>query len=166
MRNFILSSVLFVALNLVSVGNASANGFQADPAVACDFLAQEGLRTRGGYQGSGDIHRCSSRRRNVISGGGINNSIRFVAQGYAQTVRQLRLELQVNSLSGVQRAHRTLAEHAMSLTKKALGVDMPGEIEAAILSAVPGTWSVNSSTVTLERIVAGAAGYELRFRIQ
>lgn len=43
---------------------------------------------------------------------------------------------------------------------------MPGEIEAAILSAVPGIWSVNGSTVTLEHITAGVAGYELRFRIQ
>ncbi len=60
MRNSLMSTVLFAALGLVSVNNASAEGFQAEPAVACDFLAQEGLRTRGSYQGSDDMHRCRS----------------------------------------------------------------------------------------------------------
>ena len=166
MRNPFMSTLLFAALSIVPFSSAWPEGFQAEPAVACDFLAQEGLRTRGGYQGRGDIHRCRSQRRNLVSGGRVNNSIRFVAQGDAQTVTRLTLELQVNSLSAVQRTHRQLVDYARSLMTNSLDADMPEEIETAILSAIRGSWSVNGSTVTLERIVLGGPGYELRFRIQ
>lgn len=141
-------------------------GFRAEPSVACDFLAPKGLRTRGGYRASGDLHSCRSQRRNVTGGGRVNNSIRFVAQGDAQAVTQLRLELQVNSRSAVQRAHRQLVDYGRALMQAALGVDMPEQVETAILSATIGTWSVARGTVSLERIVSGSPQYELRLRIQ
>lgn len=101
-----------------------------------------------------------------MSGGQINNSLRFVAQGTAEMVTQLTLELQVNSRTTVQRAHRQLVDHARPLMMNALGAEMPEEIEAAILSATIGDWELNGSKITLERIVLGGPGYELRFRIQ
>ncbi len=157
---------LFAVLGIIYSGGAWSSGFQANPSIACDFMTEEGLRTRGGYQGSGDIYRCRSQRRNLVSGGSVNNSIRFIAQGNAETVTQLRLDLQVNSRTGVQRAHRQLIDHARSLMKNALNRGMPDEIEAAILGANMGTWNVGASSVTLKRIVGGVSGYELRFRIQ
>jgi len=160
------SAVLIAVLGLMPVDGAWAEGFHAEPSLACDFLAEEGLRTRGGYRASGDVHRCRSQRRNLIGGGNVNNSIRFVAQGNADAVKELRLELQVNSGSAVQRAHRQLVGYGNALLQAAMGTEMPDEIEAAILSAVSGSWSVGGSTVSLERIVLGGPGYELRLRIQ
>ena len=101
-----------------------------------------------------------------MSGGRINNSIRFVAQGDAEKVTQLLLELQVNSLTAVQRAHRHLVDHAGSLMLNALGVAMSKDIEAAILSATNGSWEVGDNQIRLERIVLNVPTYELRFSIQ
>jgi hypothetical protein len=129
-------------------------------------LAADGLRTRGGYRANGDVYECRSQRRYLVSGGQVNNSIRFIARGDAQNVTQLMLELQVNSMSAVQRAHRQLVDHSKALTKAALGATLPGEIEAAILNATSGTWSVNGSAITVKRIVLGGPGYELWFRIR
>ncbi len=166
MRNHFLNLLLFSVLSIVSLSGAWAEGFQAEPTIACDFMAEEGLRTRGGYRGGGDSHRCFSQRRSLMSGGQINNSIRFVAQGNAEKVTQLTLELQVNSRTAVQRAHRQLVDHAKLLMMNALGAEMPEEVEAAILSATKGVWEVGGSRVTLERIVLSSPAYELRFRIQ
>jgi hypothetical protein len=159
-------ALLVSVLGIVPCGGAWAGGFQAEPAVACEFLAREGLRSRGGYSGSGEVHRCRSRRRNIISGGGINHSIRYVAQGDAERVTRLTLELQVNSRTGMQRAHRHLVEGARALMANALNAPMPEDIKAAILGATKGSWSVAGSTVTLDRIALGGPGYESRFRIR
>ena len=166
MRNLYLNPILLAALIMIFVQDAWAGGFRADPAVACDLMAEQGLRTRGGYRAGGDIHGCTSQRRNLISGGHLNNSIRFLAQGDAEKVTRLALELQVNSRTGVQRTHRHLVEYARSLMMNALGIGMSEEIEAAILSAITGSWEAGDSQVTLERIVLNAPAYELRFRIQ
>jgi len=166
MRNASIIASLLLAASLLSVGEALAGGFQAAPGVACDFMAADGLRTRGGYRSHGGMHQCSSQRVNIISGGPVNNSIRFVAEGDAQTVTQLRLELQVNSLTGVQRTHRRMADYSRALIKNALGAELPEETEAAILAATPGNWVVDGNHISLERIVLGAPGYELHLRIR
>ena len=166
MRKFYLNAMLLTVLAVISMQDAWAGGFRADPAAACDFMAEQGLRTRGGYRASGDSHGCTSQRRNLISGGQLNNSIRFLAQGDAEKVTRLTLELQVNSRTGIQRAHRHLVDYARVLMMNALGIEMSEEIEAAILSAIKGSWEVGDSLVTLERIVLNAPAYELRLRIQ
>ena len=166
MRNLYLNAILLAALTMIFVQDAWAGGFRADTAAACNFMAEQGLRTRGGYRVSGDIHRCTSQRRNLISGGQLNNSIRFLAQGDAEKVTRLTLELRVNSRTGIQLTHRHLVDYARSLMMNALGVEMSEEIEAAILGAITGSWEAGDGLVTLERIVLNAPTYELRFRIQ
>ena len=158
--------ILFLILGLFTFGEAWSDSFRADPAVACDFLADDGLRTRGSYRDSGGVYRCSSQRRNLVSAGRLKNSIRFIALGDSESVTQLRLELQMRSGTTVQRAHRQLVDYGRTLIEKSLGVDMPEEIESAILGAVAGSWDVGGSVVRLERVVAGEPGYELRFSIR
>ena len=48
---------------------------------ACDLMREEGLRTRGSYRANGSVYECRSRRHNLISGGHLVNTIRFVARG-------------------------------------------------------------------------------------
>ena len=162
-----LTGFLLILMSILLLpAEARADGLRLDPAAACDFLAEEGLRTRGGYSESGNLYRCSSRRRSLASAGRVPNSIRYIATGDAQIVSGLRLELRVQSGSSVQRAHRQLVNYSKSLIDKSLGIEMPGEIEAAILSATSGTWIAGNSTISLERIVAGQPGYELRLSIR
>lgn len=165
---FSLSSyaVFLLLLSLAPTGEAWSAGLRLDPQAACDFLADERLRTRGGYRQSGNLHRCASQRRNLGGSGRVQNNIRYIAWGDAEAVTGLRLELRVNSGSSVQRAHRQLVDHGRLLIKRALGAEMPEEVESAILSATTGSWDIKGSTVSLERIVAGQPGHELRLVIQ
>ena len=160
-------SILFALLGvLLPAASAWPGGFGFEPSVACGFMADQGLRERGGYRKSGSTHQCRTQRRDLIGGGAVNNSIRYVAYGDAQTVTRLELELRVNSMSAVQRAHSTLADYASTLTKAALHNGLPGAIESAILSAVDGRWTVEGRPVSLERRVGGGSVYELLFRIE
>ena len=162
-------SVLAIALLLAAILTpdiAWPQGFSAEPEAACDFMREDGLRTRGGYRANGSVYECRSRRRNLISGGRLVNTIRFLARGDANKVTQLNLELQVNSGTAIQRAHRNLAEHAATLFETALREPLPADIETAILSGVRGSWDVSGKSVTLQRIVLSGPGYELRLRIE
>lgn len=151
---------------LFFIGSASAGGLQLQPAVACDLLSDQRLGARGGYRANGDVYQCRSPSRPMTGGGEPNNSLRFLGRGTAQKVSHLILELQVNSLSAVQRAHRQLADRVRILFERAIAQTLPDEIEAAILSAVQGQWSVNGYAVRLERIVLGGPGYTLRLHIE
>ncbi|MCP5305839.1 MAG: hypothetical protein H6953_10350 [Chromatiaceae bacterium] len=146
-------------------GTASADGLGA-PAVACDYLDTQGLKARDGYRQTGSAYACHSQRKVLIGGGLVNNSIRFVARGDQDRVTSLRLELIVNSREAVQRAHRSLVEHADSLMQAALQRGLPGEIESAILAATAGEWTDAGRRITLKKIVSGAPVYELRFTIE
>lgn len=160
-----LASVLLLAA-ILTPDTAWPQGLRAKPEAACDFMRGEGLRPRGGYRANGSFYQCRSQRRNLISGGRLNNTIRTVARGDADEVTQLKLELRVNSGTAIQRAHRNLAEYAETLFEMALHEELPEDIEAAILSGVRGSWDVSGKLVTLERIVLSGPGYELRLRIE
>ena len=154
-----------VALWVPGAGAASAeSGF--DPAVACDFMLEEGLRTRGGYRQVGSMYQCSSQRRNVVGGGPVNNTIRFSARGSEHRVTQLELDLRVNARGAVQRTHRVLRNHADSLFQRALGSGVSSEIETAILAGTAGQWHLNERLVSLDRVPPGAQRYGLRLRIE
>ncbi len=157
-------AILFGAL--LPAASASPDPFGFEPSVACSFMSGKGLRERGGYRKSGSGYQCRTQRRNLIGGGEVNNTIRYVAYGDAQSVTRLELELQVNSRTAVQRAHRALAEHAAVLTRAALHTGLPGQIESAMLSAVDGQWTVEGRPVTLQRRTRPGAVYELVYRIE
>lgn len=156
-----------VALGAPGAGAAAASAeYGFDPMVACDFMLEEGLRTRGGYRPVGSVYECRSQRRNVMGGGPVNNTIRFSARGSEQRVTQLELELRVNAQGAVQRTHRVLLNHADSLFQRALGLGISSEIETAILAGTAGQWHLDGRSVSLERIPPGARRYGLRLRIE
>ena len=157
---------IFLLAAILVPATAWPQGLRLNPATACELLREDGLRTRGGYRANGATYQCRSQRRNLTSGGRLNNSIRFIARGDAQSVNQLTLELEVQSRTAVQRAHRSLAEHTAALFDRALHTEMPQQIESAILSAVAGNWSVAGASVSLQRISLAGPGYQLRLRIE
>jgi hypothetical protein len=136
-----------------------------NPAEACALLADQGLRTRG-FEEQAESLACRSQRRALSGGGQPRHTIRYRVQGSAGSVERLTLELQINSNSGVQRAHGQLSDYAAVLFDEALGKDLPPEIEAAVLSGVAGAWSINGSRVTLQRITVGTPRYELLLSIE
>ena len=146
-------------------GVAGAGGWGLPPEKACTLLDDRRLAARGDYRQNGDVHQCRSARRNITGSNDVPHDIRFVGQGDASMVRQLRLELRVNSRSGIQRALARLADDAESLARRSLGEPLPSAVREAILGPVAGQWVVNGRTVTLRRITAGRGLFELRLSI-
>lgn len=159
-------ALTLVALLWTPVAGATGAEFGFDPEVACNFMRDEGLHTRGGYRQVGGEYECRSQRRNVIGGGPVNNTIRFSARGDAQRVVELELDLRVNAQGAIQRTHGVLVNHASVLFQRALGAAMTDEIEAAILAGTGGQWQLEGHTVSLERVPPGALRYGLRLSIQ
>lgn len=165
MNRSLVAAVLLGQLVLVATPAETNAGLGLDPETACGLLADQRLRTRG-FDDSGDGFACRSQRRPLVGGGQPSHTLRFRALGSAVSVDRLLLELQINSSSGLQRAHRRLAKHAQLLFERVLGKALPQEIEAAILGAVPGAWTINGTVTTLERITAGTPRYTLRLSIE
>lgn len=155
-----------VLLYSLSFSGKSAAEIGFDPAVACDFMVEEGLRVRGGYRQVGSGYECGSQRRNVMGGGPVNNTIRFSARGDAQQVTELELDLRVNAHGAVQRTHGVLVDHAKALFRRALDIALADEIELAIRAGTTGQWLVSGRSVILERKPPGAQRYGLRLRIR
>jgi hypothetical protein len=158
--------ILLLVAMLVPPAVAVGNGLALKPSEACHLLSEQGLGARGGYRALGEVYQCRSRRRPLIGGGQPNNSLQFSARGSADVVDSAMLELRVNSRSAVQRAHRLLVDAAQVLLTGAIGQPLPAEAEAAILGAVRGSWTVAGHTLTLDRVVLGGPGYELRLRLE
>ena len=121
MKNTGFSKAMIIFLDAVSCLMPAWGGpIQMDPDVACNIMANSGLRTRGGYRETAASFHCRSQWRAATGGSRSDNSIRFLARGNRELVTQLSLELRVNARTGIQRAHRSLAEHAHTLIKNTL----------------------------------------------
>ena len=163
----LLVAGLFVGIcGLSTIGAAGAAGWGLAPEVGCTLLADRRLAARGDYRQNGDVHQCRSRRRNITGSNDVPHDIRFVAQGDADLVRRFRLELRVNSRSGVQRALGRFADDAELLTQQGIGEALPAVVREAIMGATDGEWPVGDRTLTLKRITTGAGLFELRFSIR
>jgi hypothetical protein len=81
-------------------------------------------------------------------------------------VDTLVLELRVNALDDVQRAHKTLAERAGQLLEAAIDAPLPEELRQAILAGAPGRWSVAGSELVVAPRPSRARLYELRLEIR
>jgi hypothetical protein len=165
MIRLLVATVLPGHLLLAAATAEAKAGLDLDPETACGLLADHQLRTRG-FRASGEEFACRSRRRPLVGAGQPSHTLRFRALGTAVAVGRLLLELQINSSTALQRAHRQLADHARVLFERVFDKDLPQEIEAAILAAVPGEWRVDRNRVRLDRITAGTPHYTLRLSIE
>lgn len=138
-----------------------------DPDVACQVLAEQRLPTRGGYQQIlGGTYQCASRVRDLPVGGAVRHSVRFRASGDAQAVDTLTVQLNVNSLENVQRAHAALYQYAESLLAKGLDAPTPDGMRDAVMSAVNGSWTVDGATVEVRKAQIRGLTYELLVQVR
>jgi hypothetical protein len=156
---------VIVCVTLVALSASPRARLSLSPGAACDLLTDQGLGTRGFREDARDF-ACRSQRRALSGGGQPRHTLRYRVLGSGGSVDRLSLELQINSTSAMQRAHRQLVDRVRLLFDRALGQALPTEIETAILGAISGSWQVNAQRVTLERITAGTPHYELRLSIE
>ena len=134
-------------------------GFPLEPRSACDLLADQGLPTAGGYlPAGGGTLICSSHRKALPLGDAAPHSLRFAAQGTAEGVTELTLELELRSPGDVQAALRMLLRSAETLTERVLRTSVPAQAQVAIRSGVSGTWSLAGAILKVERVSTFATG--------
>jgi hypothetical protein len=151
----------------VMIAAPTSGALELDPRRACRLLEDRGLRTIIAYRPvSGDLYRCSSRRKGITVGERAGSSLRYYAQGSSGTVEELVLELRVGSLLGTQEVHRYLRDVAADLLHNALGKALPPAVAAGIMAGTAGQWKLESDRVELRRNSAGAPAYELILSIR
>jgi hypothetical protein len=158
------AAILFPALATTPV---AAAGLAKPPDEACAYLDEEGLGTADAYREYREgKYYCWSLRKNLPAGDPQRHVVRYSAEGSADEVSSLLLDLRVVSRSEVQRAHKLFLEYARALGKKALGEDLPEEVGKAVMSAKPGRWPVAGAEVVIEKAHVEGAAYNLLFRIE
>jgi hypothetical protein len=164
-RRLLLATGLWLAL---AAPPALAAGLALPPEEACAYLAEAGLPAASDYRAyREEKFYCWSLRRDLAAGDPVRHRVRYTAEGTAEAVSTLTLELQVVSVSEVQRALRLFLDYAKPLVRAATGQDLPEDVSKAVLSARPGRWQVGTADVVLEKAnVRGAMSYDLLLRVQ
>jgi len=134
---------------------AGAGTLSLKPDEACGLLADKGLRTVGGYQATVQgVYLCSSFEKVIPAGEPVFDTLKYFAQGTAEAVNQLSVQLLLKSPGDAQVAFRYLLQSVEALTQRALGAPVPDAAQVAIRSGVTGSWPVAGATLTVERISA------------
>ncbi len=165
MRRFPLAIVLWLVL---AAPQALAAGLTLPPEEACAYLAEAGLPAATDYRAYRDEkYYCWSLRRDLPAGDPVRHRVRYTAEGTAEAVSTLTLELQVVSASEVQRALRLFLDYAKPLVRAATGQDLPEDVGKAVMSARVGRWQAGGADLVLEKAnVRGAMSYDLVFRVE
>lgn len=165
MRRLLFATGLWLA---AAAPSALAAGLALPPEEACGYLAEAGLPTANEYRAYREgKYYCWSLRRDLPAGDPVRHRVRYTAEGSADAVSALVLELQVVSASEVQRALRLFLDYAKPLVRAATGQDLPEDVSKAVTSARVGRWQVGGAELVLEKAnVRGAMSYDLVFRVE
>jgi hypothetical protein len=132
---------------------STPTGLPLTPQTACNLLADQGLAATGGYlPAGGGVYLCSSFKKVLPVGDAVPDTLQFFAQGSAEAVTTLKLELDLRSPGDVQAALRMLLAPVGALTERVLGAQVPEQAQVAIRSGVSGSWPVAGATLKAERI--------------
>lgn len=118
------------------------------------------------YEG---VHSCGTRYKHIgtDNSSALANNLSYYAAGTPDTVRRLRLLLNINQPSNDTLAREQLAAAAAPLFHAATGDSLPASIHAAIKNAVPGQWDESGYRIELKKDVwPTGKGYELNFVIR
>ncbi len=143
-----------------------AEPFPGSPEVICQWMKAERFSGSSKYAGvKDDLYRCASLRKPISRGEPVDSDVRYVAEGTATTISQVRLEMQMRSVLQPQQTLGKFQEYADILTKTALSIELPEEVRTSIRSEVSGDWQNSGKTIKLEQLHQTARGYDFYFTI-
>jgi hypothetical protein len=140
-----------------------------NPQTACALLEEIGLRTRGWKNdpSAPKQYWCSSPYNDIGDGRPLPNNLAFYVDGESNVASQLKLVLNVNIISTAEKAHEALAVAGHLLTRRALGLELPGETITALLVGRSGKWKVGQGRIEVIREDwPTGKGYEVKFLIK
>lgn len=125
-------------------------------------------RFSGGNKYAGvnaDLFRCATLRKPIAQGEPVASDVRYLAEGTATAINEVRLEMRMRSFRQPQQTLRKFQEYAATLAKKALSVELPEEVSKSIRSGVIGHWQVAGKTIKLEKLHQVVGSYDFHFSI-
>lgn len=143
-----------------------AEPFTGSPEVICQWMKAE--RFSGGNKYAGvkdDLYRCATLRKPIARGEPVGSDVRYVAEGTATAINEVRLEMRMRSFRQPQQTLRKFQEYADALTKIALSIGLPEEVSKSIRSGVIGDWQVSGKTIKLEKLHQVVGSYDFHFSI-
>lgn len=139
-----------------------------DPQIACRLLHEEGLYA-GIYKTTAGEWGCTSQPLDLggRNAAGLSNSLRFFAEGQETRVAQVKLFANVNVPAQGDVLQRRMTELAATMTRRALGAELPAAARAVVAAGQGGAWTVAGAKVAMERDAwPTGKGYSLRFTIE
>jgi len=137
------------------------------PSVACDYLTNIELSTRGWKNYYDDVYGCSSPYKEFGSGYPLKNNLAYYVDGTATTVTQLELVVNVNNRDEAIKAHRELLKASKVLTKKFLNKTLPNTIDKAIKNGNNMSSKIaNANIEVIRNNWPTGKGYELKVIIK
>ena len=121
-----------VSAVLIPIVPADAALTEAQPKVACAYLSENGLGTRGRKHHYDAEYGCSSPYMEFGSGYPLKNNLAYYVQRDRSSARQLKLALKVNNKSEARAAHSEMLKVAKVLSWEALGDELPSTVADAI----------------------------------
>jgi hypothetical protein len=149
-----------------------ASGLQAEPFadspdIICQWMNPERFAGSGKYtRAKDDLYRCATLRKPINRGEPPGSDVRYVAQGTATAIGQVRLELRMRSFRQPQQTLKRFHAYADALTRLALSIGLPEEAGRSIRSGVIGEWQISGKTIRLEKSHVVSGSYDFVFSIQ
>lgn len=139
----------------------------SDPSSACRYLTTLGMNSRGYKISYDDEYYCSTPYKDIGTGFPLPNNIAYYVEGDRAAARQLKLVLNINIRQQAKEAHEVLVVTARTLTQKALNLQLPTEIDHALINGRNGKWQISQAQIEVVRLDwPSGIGYEVKFLIQ
>lgn len=136
-----------------------------DSSIACNLLTDIGLSTNG-VRSDGSEYLCNSKYIQFGEADPIQNNIAYYVLGENKKAEQVKIVLNVNSVSEFENAHLELAKTAFTLYKNIAGLNLDEKIMATIHAGINGKWVKGDHMILLNRQKwPSGKGYELAFII-
>lgn len=168
--------IIVISVMIILSGISYAEYVNSDSIIACNFMNDMGMLTRGykireGSKNSDGsyYYSCSSPYKEFGVGGKVmKNNIYYFAEGDSNKVRKLVLMLNVNSKQEAKQAHSELANSAELLCTNALGKPLPKSAKNAIINGRSGKWEILNANIVVIRSEdwPTGLGYDIRFEIE
>ena len=157
---------------LFSSGVAIAGIKEIKSSIACEYLANIGLSTRGWKNYYDNVCGCSSPYKELGSSGpawapALKNNLAYYVEGAATTVSELKLVINVNNRAEAKKAHAELLKAAEVLVKKSFNKPLPANIRDAIIKGKSVSSRIGDATVEIVRDDwTTGKGYSIKFVIK
>ena len=154
-------------LLILFTGGVQAEPFAAFPDIICQWMQSERFSGRSEYaRVRDDLYRCATLRKPIRRGEPLGSDVRYLAEGTAEAISLVRLEMRMRSFRQPQQTLRRFLAYVDTLTQTALSTVLPEDVSTAIRSGVTGHWQLSGKTVKLEKLHVMSGSYDFHFSIQ